>query len=469
MPLRLAFVTPLPPLASGIADYSAALLPHLARHFDLEVFAEPGSRLEVPGADAIAVHPLDLLPGRHQSHPFGAVLYQLGNNGGFHAGSYRQLFRIPGLVMLHELVLHHMVRELTLVAGDRDAYLAEMHYCGGRSGHLLARRSLDNGTPFDVWGYPLFERVVDSSLGVLVHGDESRRRILASRPRAAVEVVPHPWFPQPPDPPAGSAEASREGAADATSAVRDHLGLPPAAFLICTFGYMTRAKRLDVVLRAFARLAARHPEALFVVVGEVSKEYDLASLLPPELATRVVLTGRPDLPTFLAYMQAADVAVNLRHPSAGEASGTLLRLLGLGKPVIVTAGGSFAELPDGSVVRVEPDGSEEDLLLAYLEALRADPDLRRRLGENARRHAETVRVDRAATRHAEAIHQLLAARVRPLRELPPLLPYPPEDVLSEVVADLTAAAVDLGTSEGDDDLLASLAGDLLGLGLEVGE
>ncbi len=35
----------------------------------------------------------------------------------------------------------------------------------------------------------------------------------------------------------------------------------------------------------------------------------------------------------------------LRHPTAGETSASLLRLLGAGRPTLVTATGSFAELP----------------------------------------------------------------------------------------------------------------------------
>jgi glycosyltransferase involved in cell wall biosynthesis len=501
MPSRIAFVTPLPPLASGIADYSAALLPHLAVHFDITIFAEPGSRLAVPDAD-LPVRPLDALPAAHARRPFDAVLYQLGNNGDFHAGAYRMLSRVPGIVMLHELVLHHMVRELTLVAGDRDGYLEEIRYCCGRSGYLLAKRSLDTGTPFDVWSYPLFERVVDASRGVLVHSEESRRRVLASRPQAAVEVVPSPWFPglraaasvpgaaeetASPAPLSGAKltqrvkfdgssdrrevepEAQTSLETDAASSLRRRLGLPANALLICSFGYMTRAKRLDVVLRAFTRFATHHPEALFLIVGEVSKDNDVPSLVPAALRPRVVAAGRPPLATFLAYMEAADVAVNLRYPSAGETSATLVELMGLGKPVIVTDAGSFAELPDGCVAKVEPNESEEDLLVAYLEALAADPDLRRRLGENARRHADAhLRVDRAAARHAAAIGAICAAGLLPAPPVPPLAPYPPEDVLSDVVAGMTADAVDLGASEGEEDLLRGLACDIVDLGLDGG-
>ena len=458
---RLAYVTPLPSLASGIADYSAELLPHLARHFEIEVFAEPGPRPPRALLDALPpVHPLADLPARAAG--FDAVLYQLGNNGDFHAGAYRALASTPGIVVLHELVLHHMVRELTLVAGDRAAYLDEVRYGSGRSGWLLAKRSLDTGTGFDVWSYPLFERAVDASLGVLVHSEASRRRVLASRPRAQVHAVPFPWS-------GGDGESAGAPTASDPAALRARLGVPPDALLIAAFGYMTRAKRLDVALRAFARLAARHPQAYFLVAGEVSKDYDVPALVPEALRPRVLLAGRPDLADFLGYMAAADLAVNLRWPSAGETSATLIRLLGMGKPVVVTDAGSFAELPDGTVAKVPPDETEEDLLAAYLDALAADPALRRAMGEAGRRHVEAHhRVEQTAAAYAAAVESILAAGVRPVPAVPPLAPYPPEDVLSDLIAEATADAVDLGAGEDDDELLRELAGDLLGMGLAAG-
>ncbi len=458
---RLAYVTPLPPLASGIADYSAELLPHLAQHFEIEVFAEPGPRPPRALLDTLPpVHPLAELPAR--AAVCDAVLYQLGNNGDFHAGAYRALAAMPGIVVLHELVLHHMVRELTLVAGDRAAYLDEVRYGSGRSGYLLAKRSLDTGTGFDVWSYPLFERAVDASLGVLVHSEASRRRVLASRPRAQVHAVPFPWS-------GGDGESAGAPAASDPAALRARLGVPPDALLIAAFGYMTRAKRLDVALRAFARLAARHPQAYFLVVGEVSKDYDVPALVPEALRPRVLLAGRPELADFLGFMAAADLAVNLRWPSAGETSATLIRLLGMGKPVVVTDAGSFAELPDGTVAKVPPDETEEDLLAAYLDALAADPVLRRAMGEAGRRHVERHhRAEQTAAAYAAAVESILAAGTQPVRAVPPLAPYPPEDVLSDLIAEATADAVDLGASEEDDDLLRELAGDVVGMGLGVG-
>src|SRR4029079_16822572 len=90
-----------------------------------------------------------------------SVLYHLGNNPDFHAGMYRTLQAVPGVVAMHEYVLHHMIRALTLYAGDAAGYVEAMRYAYGRTGEAAARRSLATGVALDPWSYPLFERVVD--------------------------------------------------------------------------------------------------------------------------------------------------------------------------------------------------------------------------------------------------------------------------------------------------------------------
>ncbi len=456
-PLRVAYVSPLPPLGSGIADYSAELLPHLARHLDLEVFGEPGSDL-ADGASVEAagapIHPVRDLAGRDD---FEAVLYQLGNNGDFHPGAYRALFERPGIVVLHEFVLHHMIRELTLVAGDPAAYLEEVRYGAGRSGAALARRSLDTGVALDVWSYPLFERVVDASLGVLVHNEFSRQRILASRPLAQVRTVPFPWQPEPLPGLDSAARSSRRG----------RLGLPDDAFVVATFGFMTRAKRLDAALRAFVRFAGEEPRAHFLVAGDVSNDYGLDDLVPAGLRPRVQVAGRLPMERFREAMIEADVALCLRYPPGGETSAVLMRLLGLARPTVVTDAGSFRELPDDVCAKVPPDETEEETLLAYLRALAADPDLRRRMGENARRHVEVHhRAEDSACAYAEAVREITAAARPPERPVPPLAPYPADDILTDLIAAVTADAVDLGAGEEDDDILRAVAATLADVDLD---
>ena len=217
-----------------------------------------------------------------------------------------------------------------------------MRYAYGRTGEAMARRCVATGVPLDPWSYPLFERAVDASLGVIVHNQVTRDRVLASRPLARIATVPH--------------HLSLEGLPEVSSEeARRALGIEPGTFAVATFGFLTASKRPAVLLRAFARLRREVPSARLLIVGEVSPHFDFDRVFTPELREGVTITGRLEIDRFLLYMRACDVAVNLRHPTAGETSGTVIRLLGLGKPLIVNETGSFAEIPDDCCAKV-PSG-----------------------------------------------------------------------------------------------------------------
>jgi glycosyltransferase involved in cell wall biosynthesis len=459
--MRVAYFSPLPPQRSGIADYSAELLPVLAGHLEVEPFVDEGVKVDPALAARFPVRGDRAFPALWEAGRYDAVLYHVGNNPDYHARTWRMLTHYPGIAVLHEPMLHHLVRGMTLGRGDLEGYAEEMRYAYGKTGESLARRSLGTGIPLDAWSYPLFERVVDASLGLIVHNDCTRDRVLASRPGTRIAKVPHHL---------SLGEPGEVAERSTPEALRAALGLPQTGALFASFGFITPAKRLDVALRAFARLRREvAPDALYLLVGEVSPHYDFASVLTPELSAGVVPVGRTELPEFLRYMAAADVTINLRSPSAGETSGTLIRLLGLGKAVVVSNTGAFAEIPDDCCARIDLDATEEELLFAVLRVLATDPELRRRMGENARRHiAAHHSLEGSARAYAGFVRAIVDARPEPFRPVPPLAPYPPDDVLAEIAAAVAAETVDLGLGrepEADDEELREIAAVLVELGL----
>ena len=87
---------------------------------------------------------------------------------------------------------------------------------------------------------------------------------------------------------------------------------------------------------------------------------------------------------FNGYMGACDIVLNLRYPTVGESSGTLLRALGMGKAVVVSDVGSFREYPDEICLKAPVDASEEEHLFEYLNLLVSRPEVARALGARAR-------------------------------------------------------------------------------------
>src|SRR5205085_7434126 len=120
------------------------------------------------------------------------------------------------------------------------------------------------------------------------------------------------------------------------------------------------------------------------------------------LQDRVRLTGWLSDQEFFNHLGAADVTVNLRYPSRGEESGSLTRILGCGRPTIVSNFAQYADIPKECVIHVNFSNEVADLDAA-LERLWSDAALRESLSQNARTHFRTRNdVDRVASSYYEA-------------------------------------------------------------------
>ena len=459
--MRIAWVSPLPPASSGIADYSLALLSRISDRHELELFFD-GDRAP---AEEIArrwrCRPAGELPAA--AGRFDLVVYQIGNSAPHHAESFRLALELPGVVVLHEFMLHHLVRGLTLARGDAAGYVEEMRYAAGRSGEMAARRLLDTHYPVDTWNYPLFERLVDRSRAVIVHNEFARQRVLASRPLAHVGKLPMPVDTERLLPPTAAEQR----------ALKARFGLDPDAFVVASFGFVTPHKRLEVALPAFARLRESRPDARFVIVGECSPHYDFEAALARFGSAGVAVVGRAEEAVFDDWMRTCDVALNLRHPTGGETSASFVRLLAFGRPTVVNQIGAFAEVPEGACLQLPLDGFEEGTLVAYLRALAARPALVAALGAQA--HAWAVAhhgAEAAAAACLELLEQAAASDPPKFVAVPPLAPFTASDPRPALLGVIGGELADLGVGEGDEEVLALLAAqlnELMGPELPPGE
>jgi glycosyltransferase involved in cell wall biosynthesis len=159
-----------------------------------------------------------------------------------------------------------------------------------------------------------------------------------------------------------------------------------ASVVIGCFGNLNPAKRLPQLLRAFAQVRRSHPEALLVLAGGISSRHELELHVTESglrLDESVVHLGFVEDDDIWPLLAACDVLVSLRFPTMGETSGSVIRTLAVGRPLVVSDVGWFSELPDSVAAKVPVDGREVEALTAFLDALVSDPDLRRRMGRAA--------------------------------------------------------------------------------------
>ncbi|PWU25192.1 MAG: hypothetical protein C5B48_02550 [Candidatus Rokuibacteriota bacterium] len=342
--MNVAYYSPLPPSRSGVADYSALLLPALSERIDVTV-AQPGRFRRMPAGDA--------------------ALYHVGNDPEAHGWIVQALRRRPGVVVLHDFVLHHLVSGMTLARGDAGAYLDALEREHGLAGRLLGYAVVDNRIP-PLWetrpeDFPLAGEVLRLATGLVCHSRYVESRVREAGFGGPLWRIPHPAWPVPQLEPAAAE------------------GEP----LIGCFGHLNESKRIPELLVAFARLRESRPEARLLLVGPASRR--LEGLEAPEGVLREDYVPEQRL---WGLMAACDVCVALRAPTMGETSGSAIRALSLGCPLVVSDVGWFSELPTDVALRIPPDEGEVEALHAALELLARDEALRRAMGAAAFELAE---------------------------------------------------------------------------------
>lgn len=328
--MRVRYCSPLPPARTGVAHYSSILLPALQKRLDV-VFE---------GAAELSI-------------------YHLGNNP-HHEWIYAEAMREPGVIVLHDLVLHHLIVEMTLARGDAHGYVAALEANHGPAGAAWARgRAAGLHSEMGNFLLPASVEVAKRSRAVIVHNHYARERLQSFGVDTPIHVVPHPYVHAEPAQPPVSFEGKR---------------------VIGFFGFLTSAKRAEVVLEAFRIARERDPRLVLLIVGQPAPNIEV-----PE-GEGVITTGYVADEDFPAYYAAADRLVNLRYPSAGETSGTLIRALDAGKPVAVSDYAQFAELPDDCVVKIPLGEGEVEALADFFVRDLPDPSRAQRewLENNAR-------------------------------------------------------------------------------------
>jgi glycosyltransferase involved in cell wall biosynthesis len=399
---RLAVHTPLPPARSGIADYDAQFLPHLARHFDIDLYVD-GARVDAPALDA-AFRMFDVQDYPGVAASYDAVLYEFGNSD-FHASMPDFLARFPGIVGLHDAYLSGLYRFLGATRGDNGAYHRAMLAAHGpRARRILAPvQQLSDPDETAMVELPCTREVLQHALGVISHSPFNLGVARESYPegwRAPYRTIPQ-MVAKPPALPSAEREA-----------LRTRHGFGPGDFVIVTLGHVAWTKWGDRLLDAFLRSALRaDATAHLVFAGELSKDdfgADLATAVSrADLGARVRITGYLAPEDYDAWIRCADLAVQLRTRSRGGTPKGVLDCLARGVPVVVNNDASYTDYPDDVVIKLAP-APEPAEIAAMLERARRERDWRLEVAEAGKRHAESRHAPaECAAHYAAAIHDCM--------------------------------------------------------------
>ena len=290
--MRLAIVSPLPPAPTGIADYTVEVVRALGESHSIELFHD---QAEVKAALPAPSFRIGDLPDRAASRPFDAVIHQMGNAPA-HDFMYEWMERVPGVVILHDLVLHHSYARRRLGSPESRAYAADPSSAEKRGqaerdhhaysaaleavypgmGERLKDAHFNSAGDLLAYAFPLFEPALARARAVGAHNSFMVEAIRTARPDLACVRLAMPVH-------------SVSVSSGAIASLRAKLGIAETDVLVGCFGLVTREKRIEVVARAIARLARIHPNLRLLLAGGVGDSSWLKALLDRTGAPRLRL------------------------------------------------------------------------------------------------------------------------------------------------------------------------------------
>jgi len=376
---RLAIFSPVPPIPSGISTYLLDVLPLLPSDWDIELFTDDDldpdlETLAAARAGAGCFSHAEF-EARHAAEPYDLNVYQVGNSTE-RTWMLSYVSDFPGLLVLHDGVLHPARLESAIATGNLASYRRTARVCrdddGAAIGHLVAGGL---GGPALFRTVPMCEDLVRASLVTAMHGDLLCGWLRGLVPEADIVPLVH-WRS------VGSGDDVRQ------DEWRARLG-GPDVILGGSFGNIGSERRLDRVFEALAGLETTRPWR-FVIAGRVDPRLGLEELARTlGIDKRVAWHGELADADFMAVMGAVDFAVNLRYPPARASSGVLHQLLQLGVPAMISDVVHWREYPEPAVVRVPPgpDVAEQQTLRDALATWIDDDAARRDAAASAKRWA----------------------------------------------------------------------------------
>ena len=371
---RLALVSPMPPARSGIADYSALLLPYLLEFYDITLV------LEQPDLDfsclpkGIQIQDPSWL--KSHSDQVDRVLYQMGNSP-FHAYMLELMELVPGVVVLHDFFLSGLFSYLEKVASVPQIWTKNLYHSHGYA--AVAARYQEEGDTFAKEHFPVNLTVLENARGIIVHSPYALKLGQDWYGKNSVEDWKVIALLRPMAPVLTQGEKIQ---------IRQALGIAPDDFVVCSFGFLDPTKLNHRLLDAWLRSdLAKNPRCKLIFVGQNhGADYGqqlLETIASSECTERIHITGWASTMQYEQYLALANSAVQLRTASRGETSAAVLDCLSFGLPTIVNANGSMANLSEQAVLKLA-DEFDDAQLTSALESLWHDRALRERLAHEAR-------------------------------------------------------------------------------------
>ena len=370
---KIAWLSPLPPQRSGIANYSYWLILALKRHFEIDLYCE-GRAPATALANEFRVYPLSAFAEHYKS--YHEVIYHLGNHTDFHRGIYQLAWDFPGTVVLHDYNLAAFMHDAFFCRNEEQLYKQALLEGYGDEG-LQEFEGLMQGLVPHLARFPMSHAVVGRSRKAIVHHRWVKNQFAGHK---HVEVIPH------------FARLNHLPSPEEIRNFKQKFRIRDDHFVISCLGFVNSNKLPELQVAVVRRLIGDGYPVQLVFAGEPAPDVKIleTEVRSGKFSENIIFTGYQTDADYFSAIFASDIIVNLRNPSMGEASGTLMHALAAAKPAIISDTNQYREFPDKVCWKLAHDENQEEVLYAYLCALLSDKSLRAAISNNAAEYVSSV-------------------------------------------------------------------------------
>ena len=370
---RIAWLSPLPPQRSGIALYSHSLVKGLRPHLEIDLYCDE-AELDLELKDQFAVYPLSAFPKQHQR--YDEAIYHLGNNSLFHKEIYKLAWSFPGTIVLHDYNLSAFMHEAFYLQADWQLYDEALVNPNGDSDRKTSHGFIP-GLRRHLGRSPMSHAIVNRSRKVIVHHRWVRNQFPASE---HIHVIP--LF----------AKISGQPTQAQINSFKRKFLIKDSHFIIACVGFMNTNKLPQLQVDVVTKLLAQGYPVHLLFAGETAPDVRRlqSEVESSEHREQITFTGYLDETDYFTAIFAADIIINLRNPSMGEASATLMHALAAGKPAIISDSNQYKEFPDKVCWKLTHDENEAQLLYEYLAFLLSNRNVREAISNNSADYVKNV-------------------------------------------------------------------------------
>lgn len=375
--MKIAFCSPLPPIRSGIADYSIRLLYYLSQKHSIDCFYTSIATDKEFLPEKVRAFHYFLFPEKVQKNNYDVLLFQMGNNI-YHNFIYYFLQYYNGIVDLHDSNLHHFLAHIHSFKDYDKGYQDLMEKKYFSNGKKIAEMSrLGIFAENQCFILPLGATIFSSTRHkLIVHSQHAKKYLNVNNPKLSCSVI------MPPIDPTSPIETEQK------IKLKQLFGLQPDSKIILSLGEILPKKGSFQLVSAFRKLSKAFPSTVLLFVGTLPDYMTGFSENISDLISsgKIRITGYVDDKTYHQLISICDIGVNLRFPTVGETSQSLLELMAAGKPVIVSKSGFSSELPNDSVISIPTGKKYVPNLIVSLNKLLSNNNFSKKVSSNARRY-----------------------------------------------------------------------------------